>query len=770
MKKWKFIDGEEKLYQKFRKEWENYLSENKKIIQLSRDNKNDEAKALIRGNSQKYFDDLSAALLESIELNLKEAGREVKDAKTLYISSRQWIIGLLTGGIILGILISLVISHIIGSPIKQLTLIAAKIANGEIDVSINPETKDEIGDLERSFAEVIKSVKEIISEVKVLTKEAVEGRLNVRGNPEKFRGGYREIVEGINNTLNAVINPMNVAANYMDRIAKGDIPPKITGIYKGEFNTVISNLNQCIDAINAAISDINMLSGACLEGKLSIRADLSKHQGDYRKIIQGVNNTLDAVVNPLNMAAENIEKISRGDIPQRITDSYNGDFNKIKNNLNLCIDAINSMIADANMLSKAAVEGKLSTRANADKHKGDFRKIIQGVNDTLDAVINPLKMAAEYVDRISKGDIPQKITSAYNGEFNEIKNNLNTLIDALNAITQLAKEMSRGNLKIEVRERSAQDELMRAMSAMVKKLSEIVEEIMNSAGNVAEASQEMSRSSEQMSQGSNEQSVSVEQVSSSMEQMSSSIRLNAENALQTDKIAARCAEDGKACGKVVAETVSAMKTIAGRISVIEEIARQTNMLALNAAIEAARAGEIGKGFAAVASEVRELAQKSRSAAGEITRVSATSVGIAEKAGEMLSKIVPDIQKTAELVQEISASSSEQERGSQQINKAIQQLDQVIQQNASSAEETASTAEELSGQAEQLLNTIQFFKSDVRTRKEIRKKSANQNHRTGTSGHRQTVRKVNYPAEKRDTDIISMQEDTEHDHADEFEKY
>jgi methyl-accepting chemotaxis protein len=193
--------------------------------------------------------------------------------------------------------------------------------------------------------------------------------------------------------------------------------------------------------------------------------------------------------------------------------------------------------------------------------------------------------------------------------------------------------------------------------------------------------------------------------------MTSNIRQNADNAMQTEKIAVKSAFAAREGGKAVEETVRAMKEIANKISIIEEIARQTNLLALNAAIEAARAGEHGKGFAVVASEVRKLAERSQKAAAEISHLSGTSVEVAEKAGDLLDKMVPDIQRTADLVQEINAASREQDLGAEQINKAIQQLDQVIQQNASASEEMASTAEELSSQSEQLQNTIGFFRVD-----------------------------------------------------------
>lgn len=247
-----------------------------------------------------------------------------------------------------------------------------------------------------------------------------------------------------------------------------------------------------------------------------------------------------------------------------------------------------------------------------------------------------------------------------------------------------------------------------ALRNLAEKLKAVVGEVMSAADNVASGSQELSATAQQMSQGATEQAASAEEISASMEEMTSSIRHNTDNSMQTEKISIKSSVDAKAGGKAVVETVSAMKEIASKIGIIEEIARQTNLLALNAAIEAARAGEHGKGFAVVASEVRKLAERSQKAAGEISALSTRSVAIAEQAGDMLTRMVPDIQKTSELVQEITASSKEQDTGAEQINKAIQQLDQVIQQNASASEEMASTSEELSSQAEQLQDSIRFF--------------------------------------------------------------
>ena len=595
-----------------------------------------------------------------------------------------------------------------------------RISKGDIPPKITDNYNGDFNEIKLNLNNAIDNINALVADANMLSKAAVEGKLATRADAGKHQGDFKKIVAGVNDCLDSVIGPLNIAAEYVDRISKGDIPPKITDSYNGDFNEIKLNLNNAIDNINALVADANMLSKAAVEGKLATRANASKHQGDFQKIVAGVNDCLDSVIGPLNVAAEYVDKISKGDIPPQITDSYNGDFNTIKNNLNTCIKAINALVADANMLSKAAVEGKLATRADAGKHQGDFQKIVAGVNECLDSVIGPLNVAAEYVDRISKGDIPMIITNNYNGDFNSIKNNLNVLIEATNSITNNAKQVAQGNLMVELKKRSNSDDLMESLALMVNRLKEVITEVQTAADNVASGSQEMSSTAQQMSQGATEQASSAEEVSSSMEQMASSIRQNTDNAMQTEKIAIKSAADALEGGKAVKETVAAMKQIATKISIIEEIARQTNLLALNAAIEAARAGEHGKGFAVVASEVRKLAERSQSAAGEISQLSISSVAVAEQAGDMLTKMLPDIQRTAELVQEISAASSEQDTGASQINKAIQQLDQVIQQNAGASEEMASTTEELSSQAEQLKSAIAFFTLDAGNQKSVQR--------------------------------------------------
>ena len=317
----------------------------------------------------------------------------------------------------------------------------------------------------------------------------------------------------------------------------------------------------------------------------------------------------------------------------------------------------------------------------------------------------------QVVSAVAIGDLDQRIEIKSNDEIKDLVDTVNTMTENLRNTASLADQIASGNLTVTPKPLSDKDTLGIALLRMVEKLRDVIADAIASANNVSAGSQEMSATAEQLSQGATEQASSTEEASSSMEEMAATIKQSADNASQTEKIARQSASDAIASGEAVNNAVNAMQTIAEKIMVVQEIARQTDLLALNAAVEAARAGEHGRGFAVVASEVRKLAERSQAAAAEISNLSGTTVKAAQSAGEMLAKLVPDIQRTAELVEEISAGSREQSAGAAQINTAIQQLDKVTQQNTSAAEEMSATSEELASQAEQLQSAISYFRID-----------------------------------------------------------
>ncbi len=325
------------------------------------------------------------------------------------------------------------------------------------------------------------------------------------------------------------------------------------------------------------------------------------------------------------------------------------------------------------------------------------------------SIARPMAQGVNLAETIAQGDFSVRLNLSRQDEIGQLATALDRMAESLKKQADIAETIARGDLTVDVQLASDRDQLGKALDNMVRTLKDTIGQVRAAAENVNAGSQNMSSASEEMSQGANEQAASAEEASSSIEQMTANIRQNADNAMQTEKIAIKAAKDAREGGAAVGATVVAMKEIAGKILIIEEIARQTNLLALNAAIEAARAGEHGKGFAVVAAEVRKLAERSQVAAGEINELSVSSVEVAEKAGTLLEAIVPSIQRTAELVQEIAAASREQDAGAEQITKAIQQLDLVIQQNASASEEMASTAEELSSQIGAIAGDDRIFR-------------------------------------------------------------
>ncbi|MFI3195404.1 MAG: methyl-accepting chemotaxis protein [Methylococcaceae bacterium] len=476
-----------------------------------------------------------------------------------------------------------------------------------------------------------------------------------------------------------------LAIEIANKISNGDLSTNIV-VTDGDTTSLISSMKRMSEMIHSMIDDTLMLAKAAMEGDLSTRADVSRHHGDFRKIVAGVNGTLDAVIDPLNMAATYVERISKGDIPPKITDTYHGDFNTLKENLNAVIEAIQQLVEDANLLSNAALAGELGTRADTTKHQGDYCKIVVGVNETLDSIVNPINEVIRVLDALANSDLTQKITTSYLGSFAELCNNVNLSVDNLAQVVSTIKEAS---------------------------------------NSISIAAKEIFTGNTELSHRTEQQAASLEETSSSMEELSATVNQNAKNAKLANQMVLEASKEALNGGNVVQQVISTMsninessRKIVDIIGVIDSIAFQTNILALNAAVEAARAGENGRGFAVVASEVRNLAQRAAAAAREINSLindSAEKIedgtSLVNNAGKTMEDIVASVGQVANIMTAIAAASVEQGADIKRVNQAVLKMDTATQQNATLVEQAAAAAESLEDQVQNLSVMIAVFKMD-----------------------------------------------------------
>lgn len=632
--------------------------------------------------------------------------------------------------VLLGLYITRNLLKQLGSDPAELAALSKNLAAGNLSQKINV-TADDKSSVAYSMKSLQGTLDGLIQSLNYVSSEHEAGNIDMTVDTTRFKGGYAKMAGGINNMVAGHISLNQKAMGVVKAFGEGDFNQPLEQ-FPGKQAYINETIEQVRTNLQNLIEDTNSLITAAVEGRLSTRADANRHQGDFRKIVEGVNTTLDAVIGPLNIAAKYVDDISKGNIPNKITDNYNGDFNLIKNNLNQCIDAINAMIQDTSTLSNAAEKGVLSTRADETKHKGDFRKIVSGINNTLDAVINPLNVAAQYVESISHGDIPESITEDYQGDFNQLKNNLNQCISAVNNLVEdanlLADAASEGKITVRADASKHEGEFKKVVEGVNATLETIVSPILavkEAIETINVAASEISSGNTDLSTRTERQAASLQQTASNMNNLSTTVNQNNSNAQQANNLALEASNVAVKGGTAVQNVVSTMseinesaQKIEDIISVIDGIAFQTNILALNAAVEAARAGEQGRGFAVVAGEVRNLAQRSSAAAKEIKELISDSVNKTgdgtkqvESAGKTMQEIVLSVQKVADIITEISAASEEQSSGITEVNNSITNMDETTQQNSALVEEAAAAAESLVEQANSLNDVVSVFKID-----------------------------------------------------------
>ncbi|MEK7392165.1 MAG: MCP four helix bundle domain-containing protein [Fibrobacterota bacterium] len=350
-----------------------------KIIAFAMDNNDSAAANLLFGEYRELQSKYLAALSALCEFQEKLAQADGEEAAELGNSTRKLVIALLGFAAFLALFIAWLVTRSITKPINECMAIAEKVARGETDLTIVSDCTDETGLLMASMKRMVDTINTLVAQMKRMSEEHNKGDIDVAMAPEKFEGAFRSMASGVNDMVFGHIAVKKKAMACVKSFGEGDFDAPLEK-FPGKKVFINDTIEQVRTNLKALIADATMLSKAAVEGRLSTRADASKHQGDFRKIVAGVNDTLDAVIGPLNVAAKYVDDISKGNIPARITDTYNGDFNTLKNNLNTCVEAVNALVADAGLLVKAAVEGRLQTRADASKHNGDFRKIVQGVN------------------------------------------------------------------------------------------------------------------------------------------------------------------------------------------------------------------------------------------------------------------------------------------------------------------------------------------------------------------------------------------------------
>ncbi len=613
---------------------EKYTIVKDKIISLTVSNQLDEALALVNGDGDVISKEVDNNIIKVFQINMNQA----KDRNVTNVSKGSTAIKVMFAitllAIILSVIIGFIISKIISKPLNIMVDVANSISMGNLDVNLKIDTKDEVGILAQSFRKIVEALGNLISDANMLAEAAVDGKLSVRAETCKHNGDYRKIVEGVNNTLDSVIGPLHVAAVYVDKISKGEIPSKITDNYNGDFNIIKNNLNVCIESIDLLVSDANTLVQSAVEGKLDVRADESKHSGDYRKIVEGVNKTLDAVIKPVQEASSVLKEMSNGNLKERVMGNYKGDHAELKNALNETLNTLSGYIDEISKVLSQMANSNLNIEINKE-YKGDFAEI----KDALNLII-----------------------TSFNDVFSEINN-------ASDQVASGSRQVSDGSLSLS----QGATEQASAIEELTVSITQVAAQTKENAVNANQANELAIRAKENAKLGNDhmhEMLKSMEEINESSSNISKIIKVIDEIAFQTNILALNAAVEAARAGQhgkgfaVVAEEV---RNLAARSA---NAAKETTGL-IEGSIKKVESGTgIANETAKALNEIVDGVAKSANFVGEIASAS-------NEQASAIAQINSGIEQVSQVVQTNSATAEESAAASEELSSQSQVLKEMV---------------------------------------------------------------------------------------------
>jgi methyl-accepting chemotaxis protein len=706
------------------------------VIELARAGRKKEARQWKQNDTDPKALQNEELMSKLVQQKTDEAQKLSRDNAALATSSTVELTIIILIGVGCAIGLGLWLTRKITAPMREMTDVARKTAMGDSSQVINFQSGDEIGVLADSFREIQAMLTtragiaqklanaEPVEEVRVLcqndvlgkslglmvanvgkrdqdmnllVKHMLDGDLSYRVDVSGYSGGNGKFLASVNEMLDALTQPIELASGYLDRLAKGDVPPEITAEYKGEFNTLKTNLNRCSGNLRALIADAMMLVQAAGDGELSVRADASRHQGDFQRIIEGFNTAFEGLAAPLSRAIEHLTKLSRGVNGEQITKQYKGAIKELTEGFNQLFANLNQMTHDSRQLADAAQHGNLDVRADVTKHQGGWRRILEGMNGTMDAVAAPTRDIKAVMQQIAVGNYLARVTKDYPGEFGELKEAVNTMItNGRGALSQIGGTTA-------------------TLAASSEQLGRVSQQMSASADETASQANLVSAASEQVAKN-------IQTVATGADEMSASIKEIARSTAEATRIAQSAVTLAGQTNHTVEKLGTSSDEIGQVIKVITSIAQQTNLLALNATIEAARAGEAGKGFAVVANEVKELATQTAHATEDISQKIQTIQTDTKEAVEAIGQItevigqIHNIQNTiASAVEEQSATTneigrnlSEAAKGGSEITQNVTGVAQAAETTTQAAAQTQESARGLESVAAELKELVSHF--------------------------------------------------------------